>query len=472
MFKSIRGRLISTHIIIICAVMLIISIFLLNILEDYYLDYQLETMSNAGEWVAERAVVFVRHETDLVALSSLTEEVSRQINARVIILDRRGLVLGDSVRAGGFLGRQLDRPEIEESLTGEIGSSIQYSALSGQQIMQLAVPVIEAGEVIGAVFLASSLEHVYETLRAVGFFLVAATLLALVLAGILATFLSKTVTNPIEELTMATREMAAGQLEQKIVVRNKDEIGQLAGQFNIMALRVTETNKRLREFVANASHELRTPLTTINLLVASLKDHADEKEIRDEFIEDIDKETQRLIRLVEDLLNLARLEREGSVLVKEPLDLIKLAREAAASVVRLAEARGLRLSCVNREQDIEIMGQEETIKQVLVNLLDNAVKHTLSGGRVRLEVRKEAGFASVVITDTGCGIPPADLEKIFQRFYRVDKARSREVGGTGLGLAITREIIKKHGGKIWAENRAEGGSMFCFLLPLSNIKKD
>lgn len=472
MFKGIRGRLISTYIVIICAVMIIISIFLLKILEDYYLDYQRETMSNAGKLVAEMSTVFVRNETDLVALSSLTKEVSRQINARVIILDRRGLVLGDSVRAGGLLGRQLNRPEIENALRGDIGSSMQYSAVTGQRIMQVALPVLETDEIIGAVFLASSLEDIYETLRMVGFFLVAATLLALVLAGFLATFLSKTVTNPIKELTEATREMAAGQLEQKIVVHNRDEIGQLAGQFNIMALKVTETNKRLREFVANASHELRTPLTTINLLVASLKDHAGEKEIRDEFIEDIDKETQRLIRLVEDLLNLARLERKGNVLLKEPLDLIKVAREAAASVVRLAEARGLRLSCVNREQDIEIMGQEETIKQVLVNLLDNAVKHTLSGGRIRLEVRKEAGFASVVITDTGCGIPPADLEKIFQRFYRVDKARSRELGGTGLGLAITREIIKQHGGKIWAENRAEGGSMFCFLLPLSNIKKD
>ncbi len=472
MFKSIRGRLILTYIIVICVTMLIISIFLLNILEDYYLDYQRETMSNAGKLVAEIATVFVKNETDLVALSSLTKEVSRQINARVIIVDRRGLVLGDSVRAGGLLGRQLNRPEIENALRGDIGSSIQYSAVTEQRIMQVALPVLEADEIIGVVFLASSLEDVYEILRMVGSFLVMATLLSLVLAGFLATFLSKTVTNPIKELTEATREMAAGQLEQKIVAHNRDEIGQLAGQFNIMALKVTETNKRLREFVANASHELRTPLTTINLLVASLKDHASEKEIRDEFIKDIDKETQRLIKLVEDLLNLARLERKGNVLLKEPLDLIKLARETAASVVRLVEAQGVSLSCVNREENIEIMADEEKIKQVMLNLLDNAVKNTLPRGYVRLEVRKEAGFASVLVTDTGCGIPPHDLERIFQRFYRVDKARSREHGGTGLGLAIAREIIKQHGGKIWAENRAEGGSLFCFTLPLSNIKKD
>jgi two-component system, OmpR family, sensor kinase len=473
LFKGIRGKLTSTYILLICIVMGVISVFLLNMLENYYLEYQREAMENSGNLVAEISSSFLHRESDLIILSAMAEDIARQINARVIIVDKQGMVLGDSQRVGGFFGQTLLRPEIVTALTGETGGSEQFSESSGQWIMQVAVPVIIEGEIRGAVFLASSLSHIYETLGAVRTFIFIATFLALVLVGFFAALMAKSFTTPLEDLTAAARQMAAGNLKQEIPIRREDEIGQLTRQFNNMSTRVMETNRQLREFVANASHELRTPLTTINLLVNSLKDFSDDKDIRDEFISDIDTETQRLISLVSDLLDLARLDGEAKNKSNmKPLDLAEFVREVVASVSSRIERQGLTMDYREGSQYLPVLANADELKQVLHNLLDNALKYTPPGGCVRVEVRGGAEEALVAVADTGCGIPGGDLEKVFERFYRVDKARSREQGGTGLGLSICRELIDRHHGEIWAESQEGKGTTIYFVLPLIVVKKD
>ena len=228
--------------------------------------------------------------------------------------------------------------------------------------------------------------------------------------------------------------------------------------------------EKLREFAATASHELRNPLNNISMLVYSLRD-IDDKEIRDEFIEDLEIQTQRLTELVSNLLDLARLERGKDNSPRTIVNMTEIVRETVNTNASQLEREGLKLEYQEENEELPVYGNAEELKQVLQNLLDNASKYTPSGGRIRIEVKEKAEGAMVSVEDTGFGIPSNDLEKIFERFYRVNKAYSRERGGTGLGLSICREIILRHQGKIWAESQERKGSTFYILLPLTTVKK-
>ena len=243
-------------------------------------------------------------------------------------------------------------------------------------------------------------------------------------------------------------------------------------QFAVIATDITERKrleKTLREFAAIASHELRNPLNNISMLVHTLS-NTDNEEVRSEFIKDLEIQTQRLVDLVSDLLDLARLERGKDKSPRTIVNLTKLVREAKNTNASRLKKQGLELDYQEKNKELPVYGNVEELKQVIQNLLENASKYTPSGGRIQIEVSENAEGAMVSIKDNGFGIPNSDLEKIFERFYRVNKAYSREKGGTGLGLSICREIMLRHQGKIWAESQERTGSTFYVVLPLTKAK--
>ena len=243
-------------------------------------------------------------------------------------------------------------------------------------------------------------------------------------------------------------------------------VGALLVLHDITRLRNLE--KVRRDFVANVSHELRTPLASIRGFAETLRDGAlDDLEHRVEFVEAIEKDAQRLSALVEDLLDLSAIESGQRQPVRQPVDLPALAREAALSLRPLAERRNVAIVVEAAPAMPAARADRAQIKQVLSNLLDNAVKFNHEGGRVTVSARAEGPLAVVTIADTGPGIPPEDLPRVFERFYRVDKARSSEVGGTGLGLSIAKHIVEANGGGISVESRLGEGAVFRFTLPLT-----
>lgn len=467
MFKSIRLRMTVIYLFIIVVVMLATGFILLNMLENYYLSSAEENLQRTGKLAAEFIAVYLRENADPVILSSMAENFSQQINARVLIVDPEGFVLGDSVRIGGFLGTRLERKEIEEALEGRVGRSIQYSRISEQWVLQVALPVFdgEKGDTPqGVVFLSSSLNPVYETLAAIRRFLIISTLLAMAFAGALTVFFAHRITEPIKKLTAAAQQIAEGHLDQNIPVTSRDEIGQLARQFNLMATRLKEMNQRLTRFVADVSHELRTPLASILLCLQSLQNYEMEREEQKEFLGDINQETQRLIYLVEDLLELTR--REEVADKRKITSLKELLQEVLEVTLPRVERKGLKLFREIPQKLPYLYVSPEALKRVLFNLLDNAIKYTPSGGWLKLRAQEIPGAVKVAVQDTGYGIPREALPHIFERFYRVDKARSRELGGTGLGLAICKEIVEFYGGEIGVESQEEKGSTFFFTLPV------
>jgi signal transduction histidine kinase len=223
--------------------------------------------------------------------------------------------------------------------------------------------------------------------------------------------------------------------------------------------RMRELEKLRRDFVSNVSHELRTPLTAVKLMVETLQSGV-ERPASDEFLASMAQETERMIALVEDLLDLARLESGKLDLRLGAVDVGELCRHAAQAQARRAQILGIALKCSTPELPMKISADRDKLYQVVVNLLDNALRHTPAGGRVSLAVERGEGTVDIIVSDTGSGIPSSALPHIFERFYVVDPARARGHSGTGLGLSIVKHIIEAHGGTVEATSELGAGSSF------------
>jgi signal transduction histidine kinase len=234
-----------------------------------------------------------------------------------------------------------------------------------------------------------------------------------------------------------------------------------------MTARLRAARQMQVDFVANVSHELRTPLTAIKGTVETLRDGAvDDPRVRDRFLETVEDETDRLIRLVNDLLVLSRADSEALNLQREPTDLAHLAREVQGRLSARAEAGNIALTVVAEPNIPVALADPDRIEQVYLNLLDNAIKYSPAGGTVT--VRVAAGSDDTVqvqVVDEGIGIPAEDLARIGERFYRADRARSRAEGGSGLGLAIAQALVQAHSGHLWLESREGQGTIVSFTLP-------
>lgn len=464
-FYSIRFRLTTTFLAIILAVMIIISIYLYNTLERYYMNNFLDSLERSGLLASEFVIGNLRGQIDSVRLSALAENMSRQAQARVIFTDQQGMVVGDSLRIGGMLNQNLDHEVARTALGGTISSSTGYNERIGYEVIQIAVPVKEEDDTItGVVFLSASLEDVYRILEDIRRFLFFATVLAMIVVGGGSVLLAKRFTEPIEELTVAAKRMAEGKLDQHIEFSSGDELGRLAEQFNLMAKKLNYYTSNLKKFAADVAHEVRTPLTTMGLLTKALKEHEMEADQRKEFIEDLDGELERLTALVNDLLELSKLEKNK--VEQEEVDLRLFLRDLVSENQYRFLRAGVDLDDDIPDQEYIVRSSPLQLRQVVGNLLDNALNYTPSGGVVNVSLSREETEAIIKVEDTGCGIPEEDLSYIFERFFRVDRARSREGGGTGLGLAIVSEIVAKHNGRVWVESEEGEGSRFYFTLPL------
>jgi heavy metal sensor kinase len=289
---------------------------------------------------------------------------------------------------------------------------------------------------------------------------------ALVLSGGLAYLLARKALAPVEHLHRMTARITADQLDRRLPVANaNDELGRLAQTINDMIARLERSFAEVRRFTADASHELRTPLTALRTEVEVALSKPAEAADHHNLLGSILEECERLTRLTEQLLALAREDTRMTQQAYQPLDLAVLVRGVSETMRPLAEAKGLRL----RQQNVGALtmrGDEARLRQVFYNLLDNAIKYSPEGGEIDLRLERRGADAAVVLRDTGIGIPAEHLPHVFERFYRVDKARSRAEGGTGLGLSIAHSIVTAHGGRIDLDSASGRGTVCTVTLPL------
>lgn len=249
---------------------------------------------------------------------------------------------------------------------------------------------------------------------------------------------------------------------------SKESIGKVLGAITVFhdITRLKRLEKIRQDFVANVSHELRTPLTTIKGYAETLLDGALKEDVAFQFVQVINRHADRLTKIVEDLLTLAKMESKEFSLKPERLSISELIDGTLDGIKEEADKKGVSISWGGSVPLPFIFGDRKGLEQVLINLLDNAIKYGREGGNIKISVN-ENPYAEIQVSvgDDGIGIPKEDLPRIFERFYRVDKGRSKELGGTGLGLSIVKHIVQAHGGKVWAESQIGKGSTFYFTLP-------
>jgi histidine kinase len=296
--------------------------------------------------------------------------------------------------------------------------------------------------------------------------LVVAVVIATVSAIIVSWILSRSIIAPVRDMTAASQRIAEGHYEERVQIRGADELGQLAGRFNQMAEKLEQVESMRRRLIGDVTHELRTPLTAIKGSAEGLLDGI--LPATDETYGQIHAEAERLSRLVDDLQELSRVEAHAYQLDFRDVDASALIRTVVKRMQFQFDERRIALTTNLPAQPLYIHVDEDRIVQVLTNLVGNSLNYTPADGQVTISVESSGKEARFSIRDTGVGIPPEHLPHIFDRFYRVDKSRSRAHGGSGIGLTIARHLVEAHGGKIWVESEGEGkGSTFVFTVPLA-----
>ena len=404
----------------------------------------------------------VLNNMDLSSLADTSLQLGTQLDTRVRLINLQGHVLVDSAKTDLGADLQSD-PLVVRALQGQ--STNQIDITSSTPTAFVARPVLSGDQIIGVVYLSQSLHDMQTVLNDLRMRLLQATLFALVFSALVGWWLSRRITQPVQQLTSAAEAIAAGRFEQPVVVNSRDELGRLGETFNDMTTRLNAARQMQVDFVANVSHELRTPLTSIKGTVETLREGAvDDLAVRDRFLETIETETDRLTRLVNDLLLLSRADSAALNLRRQPLDVGQLVRTVAARLAEPAQERDLTFEIVVDPNVPLVSADSDRIEQVLRNLIDNAIKYSRPGGSITVRVTNEDDEVLVAVQDEGLGIPATELPRIGQRFYRADKARSREHGGHGLGLAIAQSLIRAHGGELWLESEDGVGTTASFTL--------
>jgi signal transduction histidine kinase len=295
--------------------------------------------------------------------------------------------------------------------------------------------------------------------------LLVAGVVAAAVALLVARWLARGMTQPLRDMAAAARKMERGDYSERVVTASRDEVGQLAVAFNRMSSELESMERVRRDLVANVSHELKTPISALHAHLENLLDGVERPEPGT--LQVMLAQSERLGRLVDQLLQLSRLESGDLPLRREEVALRPLVARVISEIEVTRGRRDVELAQEVAEDLPLVFADAERVHQVLFNLLDNAVRLSPSGGRVSVSATRHGRTVEVAVRDTGPGIPPEHLPRLFERFYRVDTARSRDEGGTGIGLAIARSVVEAHGGRIWADSEPGRGSTFTFEIPVA-----
>ncbi|MBP3656374.1 MAG: HAMP domain-containing protein [Clostridia bacterium] len=409
-------------------------------------------------------------------------QAARSTGGRLLVVDENGKVQADTFDER--CGVRLALSELHSVLRGEADADYGFHQQHGEGVMQ-AASIFDAitkrdreqvwvGCFVsslqpasgGALVLIASVQDEVDSIISIRdrMLLVFAAALAAVLA--LASLISRIITRPVAELSAGIERMSKGDYRHRVHVPGKGEMAQLAGAFNQMSEQVGNLEEARNQFVSNASHELKTPLATIKILVESMMyEDGMDPELRREFLGDINKEIDRLSSVVGDLLTLVHIDSHKLKLRRERMIFADTVRETAARLTPLAKKRGQEIA-VTIGDECEMFADPGKLAQVCYNIIENAIKYTPDGGRITVRLRRTGRDAVLEIADTGVGIPEEDLPHVFDRFYRVDKARSRDTGGTGLGLSIVQQIIRLHAGSVTVQSERGKGTTFIVQLPV------
>lgn len=585
MFKSYRIKLLAAYLLVITVLLTLLGGVVLVEFKSYYLKNLEERLTKEAFLVADMTKYRNARDNTTRSFQDICDVAAQDSAARITIINKDGVVLGDSAAQSESMDNHNSRPEMYAALHGQVGVEMRYSDTLKINMLYVAVP-FNSGDISGAARVAMPLAELQSIYIHLLSGLLLAFLLCWLLVFIISYVLAKYLSQPLQEITAAVEDMASGNLKRRTSYHSNDEIGVLASAFNEMGqhveqsmTEVSEVKQRLeallsntvngivmigtddrliyanpaaacllgltgnyigrmhidlistyellemidearksmqavkrrivlhtlgaktvevnvvpirheqitshdillvlnditeinrlenvrKDFIANVSHELKTPVATISGFSETLLDEGGQNPDNVmEFTRIIYDEAQRLSLLINDLLELSKLESDESSLNLQTVDLGQLVGEEVERMIKAARLKNININYNRPLNAIEITSDTNSINQILTNLLDNATKYSLDGGKIEVKIEDLKDQVKVSISDNGIGIPGKEINRIFERFYRVDKARSRKTGGTGLGLAIVKHLVENLGGQVMVESTLGLGSTFSFTLP-------
>ena len=453
-FKSVKFRLTVWYLIVMS-----ILLFVFAALSYFTLYHNL--YKNLDDNLKNRFIKLRSLLQDVIdnADTDIDIDRERELGEVILVYYPKGLLWKGF---GPFIDTSDITPMVREAAKGA-PFFFDITTTYGQEIRFYAAPVI-VGESSFVLLVGRYFGEIKAILNRLRTTFILSGLVMIVLAGVGGLFLADRALRPVDRITRTAQKISERNLSHRIEVHSEDELGRLSHTLNQMIARLEDAFRRQQQFTADASHELRTPLSVIQAeATLALGKERKEKEYR-EALETISQEASYMSSIIDKLLFLARSDIRWEQYNFEEVKLRELVIDLATSIEALAQEKGLEFE-VGIVEDLVVRGDQERLRQLLFNILENAIKYTKTG-KVSISVVQKDKEAIIAIVDTGVGIPPQDLPHVFERFYRVDKTRSREEGGTGLGLAIAQEIAEAHGGKIEVESEVNEGSTFSVVLPV------
>jgi signal transduction histidine kinase len=468
MFKGIFKKLLLTYAAIIMLVVAMLAGLLTYFFNAFLFEQKQNQLLAAGLRAEELALDFYDGKIG-------RNEYARAVNNLGYITDSRVYLRIDEKLAELRLpeGREQDGPgesqvvaDVKQILEGKtLIRKKQFSNQLNTYVVSVGMPIKVRGDIKGVVFLLSPLDQINKTLFKVYKIIWGAAAVSLVLAAAIIFIMSRRISKPIEKIQKAAAAIAEGNYSEDLIPEGRDEIAQLTGTFNYMKNRLKQIEDMRKDLIANVSHELRTPLTSIRGFIQGILDGVIAPRDQEKYLKRAYDETGRLNRLVNDLLQLARLQAGSIRLNRENVDAGELIREIVEENRLLAEQKNIALDVEAACDRLDVFADRDRLKQIILNLLHNALNYAGSGGKVRITAKNLNGKLAVSIEDNGPGIPGDQLDLIFQKFHRVEKAGSQNVPGTGLGLSIARELVELHGGSIYARSEINRSTEIGFELP-------
>lgn len=455
----------AAYFAVIMITLILMSIYILGVLsESLYESEQVKLFAKANI-ISETLPSYM----DVGKMGEVEGTVAQTLagtGIRGVVVNTAYTVLFDTNKEADLLGKVFMRDIIQTALEGAQAHSLSKPE-DEEHLMSVAVPVKNGDQVAGAVYLIESVADIDRTVGHIKINLYLFSALISVLVGILSLGMSFVVTSPVDEVIAVAKEISKGNFEKRIPVKGHNELAQMAQTLNFMCSELESLEENRKKFVSDVSHELKTPLATIKLISDSIVSTPDpDPAMIQEFLGDLSEEVDRLTRIVERLLTLTKLDAKKEEPVLTPVDFVVMLNAISRKLTPNAEARGIVLYTDFSVGTLEpIMLDYDKIWEAVYNITDNAIKYSPEGGFVKMSLEKGDGEVIVRVEDNGPGIPEAEKEHIFERFYRLDDSRARDTGGTGLGLAIAKEAVTMHGGKIEVSSEGEVGSIFSIHLP-------
>lgn len=418
----------------------------------------------------ERCLIAAADIADIEVLNTatVTEAVNQMSNlkvTRILITDHNGQVIYDSI---GSAGAYALLPEILQAL--QSNNVFSWSYHDGSMISKAATPIYSYGTLTGCIYIMESDDQQGALIASLQRNILSLTLVLETAVIVFSVIFSSRFSHRMKRIRTSMRIIRNGDYTHKVNVGGRDELTLLGDEFNDLTEKLNNSEAKRRQFVSDASHELKTPLASIKLLSDSILQNDMDMDTVKEFVGDIGNEAERLNRMSSKLLSLSRIESTDEM-ENEIINIVPTAERVVRMLSSIAHQSSVTM-ITDFRQDSPILIPEDDLYQILFNLAENGIKYNVPGGNLTISVFRQDDNAIIKVTDTGVGIPIDAINHVFERFFRVDKARSRKSGGSGLGLSIVQSMVSKNGGSIDVESVPQRGTSFTVTFPIFDTEAE